>query len=364
MQGTWQIKWYDGMLLNEDTFIRAQNDVNELMAHFIRIYRPYYWGYSRLVLHDMQSTPLTSLIHTAHGVFPNGRLFIFDEAQDSVTINITPAVTTDLYLTYNSSQPIERKSRNSLQIKPNFILTNTPEKNKSLLLLKNITVENDCLISFDNTHIPPILSIGASQYLKNKLTHVLHALKDKRETISKSLYARICQLNNSHTEHPYEIYKLLQEIILISLPNLASPYDHNDLSQLVTTMHMIIDWSNAETCEYQELNLVRDGYYWYSENPINITQSHLILGFPVTANKPNSFKVAYLKHIERVISYALDGLPLQALNRPPESIRDDHLIFFTLDTYDIPPILESENDRIAIFMPTDNSQGAPRLWIK
>ena len=207
-------------------------------------------------------------------------------------------------------------------------------------------------IAFDETFVPPVLSVGASPYLRRELRSALDALlsrqalaarsspRDVTEVVQRwlasivgSFVPRIADLVHQRTVHPLVAYRVLAELLGALAPFTragthrvpAFQYDHLGpvFAELFAGLGALLDAIGAD--HHRRIPLVRyDPSTLFADlNEPAIFRNDFFLritgGDPdeLRVRVPQNFKVASWLHLPEILRTATAGVPLKHEPRPP-----------------------------------------------
>lgn len=233
-------------------------------------------------------------------------------------------------------------------------------------------------LAFDETFVPPLLSIGASPYVQTELRQVLEDLTSRQATLRRSaprdateavqrwlssvvgaFVPRVADLLHQRHAHPLVVYRLLAELIGSLAPftregDFRVPaFEHDHLGrvfrEMFATLAVLLDALGAE--HHRRIPLVRyDAMTLFADlKEPTIFRNDFYLGVKgndqdtLRAHVPRHFKVAAWNDLSEVVRTATAGVLLEHDPRPPVTLpSSDGTQYFKLSKTDaFSPILKT-----------------------
>jgi predicted component of type VI protein secretion system len=362
----WQVKWEDGMLLTENEFQQQQDSICSHLVRRQNCIDKHVWGFSKL---DIEQNSGDVIIHAASGIFPNGMYFHCTGSENELTID-EELVYEDIYLSYLTDVYFERTLANSVkQYRPKFILTHKPEFSKSLLLLKSAALNEKSIIHYNEKHIQPHLNILNHSMAKGYIDSFIRIIKNSDIDFPIELSASLYRASEEETLHPYELYKILYTWHHYFKIDGAFKYEHRNPNFLIKKIQDLIEAINASKSDYTKIQLVQDGFYWRTLEPLAAPlPKQLIISIPYLAPgnyiPPQSIKVSSADNIERIVKHATQGMQLHLLKLAPAGFIITDTQLFEIALHNNSQQIIKEGDFLAFSLTLEHSTEEPTLWMK
>ncbi len=414
MFGTNKVIWKEGLFLQPQHFQQSERFILNMLNTRFSSYHSHYYGFTLFEINADAVANATFTVSQAQGIMPDGTVFSipkqdsapsarpfedhFAHDQQSLDVyfalpmaserkaNVLDAQESGSSVRYrnrvvSASDEVFGKQQKDIEVgEYNFeiLFGDESRDNYSSIQIARLVRSGSGQIEVDETFIPPLLHIGASHALMNRLRALLELLLAKNAALSqgrKQLQGGFAEfgdskqttfgllhtintytplINHYHfipTVHPYELFTLLiqfagalctfsAEITLRKLPK----YEHSNLSGVFVTFDTIIrkilgaDISAGcvsvpieeigpanYLCKVADESLFSTGQFFFGV-AADITEKELIVG---TLSR---IKMCSRDKLELLIPSAMPGLPLVHVGQPPKGLSTKPgFVYFRLD---------------------------------
>jgi len=414
--GSKKVLWKEGLFLQPQHFQQSERFLLESFHSRFSLYNAYGYGFSALKINTDAVANGSFTLLQAQGIMPDGANFDipgkdlippsrpfaehFTHDQQSLDVFLAlPVVDTNRANVFNAAdntgatryqirvEPVSdevfgKKQKDIEVVDFNFriLFSDESRENYSSIPIARLVRKSSGQIEIDETYVPPLLQIGASQFFMDKLRTLLELLLAKNASLSQSRkqvaggFAEYVESNktaydilhtiNTYTPllnyhhfvpivHPFDLFTLLiqfsgalctfsTEITLRKLPR----YEHNNLGQVITTFDAIIrkivgadisagcvsipveKYGPANyLCKITERSFFTEGKFYFGV-AAEVSEKELVVA---TLSR---IKMCSREKLELLIPSAMPGIPLIHVAQPPKELTTKpSFIYFKLEQH-------------------------------